>query len=156
MSASPGADRPTTLYDAVGGRAGVLALAAAWHARCLDDPVASHPFSHGGLHPDHVERLAAYWGEAWGGPPDFTSALGDHAAVVRMHAGQGEHADLDQRTIDLFALAMVDAGVPEDARAVLEDYFRHVTTELAQYPDSADGVPADAPFPHWGWDGPTG
>ena len=58
-----------TVHDAAGGDAGLLALARAWHARCLADPVASHPFGHGGLHPQHVERLAAYWGEALGGPP---------------------------------------------------------------------------------------
>ena len=37
-----------TVHDAAGGRAGLLALARAWHARCLADPVASHPFGHGG------------------------------------------------------------------------------------------------------------
>ena len=54
----------STVYEAAGGDAGLLALARAWHERCLSDPVASHPFEHGDLHPQHVERLAAYWAEA--------------------------------------------------------------------------------------------
>jgi hypothetical protein len=48
-------------------RAGLLALAAAHHRRCLEDPVLNHPFSHPG-NPQHVQRLADYWAEVFGGP----------------------------------------------------------------------------------------
>ena len=48
----------TSIYKAAGGRAAMVALADAWHRRCLDDPVVSHAFSHGG-HPHHLARLAA-------------------------------------------------------------------------------------------------
>ena len=53
-----------SLFEAAGGSEAILALARAWHLRCLDDPLASHPFTHGDLHPQHVDRLAAYWSEA--------------------------------------------------------------------------------------------
>lgn len=62
-----------SVYDAAGGSAALGRLAAAWHHRCLQDPVVSHAFSHPGLHPQHVERLAAYWGEALGGPAGYTA-----------------------------------------------------------------------------------
>ncbi|MDE9366328.1 hypothetical protein PZ938_12020 [Luteipulveratus sp. YIM 133132] len=39
-----------TIYERLGGADVVLALARAWHARCLADPVVSHAFSHG-FHP---------------------------------------------------------------------------------------------------------
>lgn len=144
-----------TIYEAVGGSDALLALAHAWHRRCLDDPMASHPFSHGDLHPQHVERLAAYWGEALGGPADYSATIGDHLTVMRMHAGEGDHPELDERVIELFVLAMDDVGIPEAARPALEGYFRHVTTSMAAYPDSPDDVPADLAFPHWSWDGPV-
>jgi hemoglobin len=54
--------RPT-LYEFAGGDAAFLALARAHHARCLADPELNHPFSRPGQHPQHVERLAAYWAE---------------------------------------------------------------------------------------------
>ena len=57
-----------SVYDAAGGSAALVRLAAAWHRRCLQDPVVSHAFSHAGLHPQHAGRVAAYWGEAPGGP----------------------------------------------------------------------------------------
>jgi len=52
-----------TVFEAVGGAAGVLRLAHAWHQRVMSDEVVAHAFSHG-FHPNHTERLAAYWGEA--------------------------------------------------------------------------------------------
>ena len=51
-----------TLFEFAGGEAALLALARAHHERCLADPELNHPFSHPGQHPQHVERLAAYWG----------------------------------------------------------------------------------------------
>ena len=81
--------RPT-LYEFAGGERAFLALAAAHHARCVADPELNHPFSHPGQHPQHVERLAAYWAEVMGGPPDYSSTCGDHSFVLRTHAGNGE------------------------------------------------------------------
>jgi len=144
-----------TVYDAAGGSEALVALAHAWHRRCLDDPMASHPFSHPGLHPQHAERLAAYWGEALGGPPDFSTTMSDHTTVMRMHAGNGDHPELDARAVELFVLAMDDVDLPEPVRAVLAAYFREMTTVMGRYPSSPDDVPTDLAFPHWSWEGPV-
>ena len=56
-----------TVYDAAGAADGLLRLANAWHTRVMADEVVSHAFSHG-FHPEHSQRLAAYWAEALGGP----------------------------------------------------------------------------------------
>jgi hemoglobin len=144
-----------TLYEAIGRDEGVLRLAEAWHRRVMADDVVSHAFSHG-FHPAHTERLAAYWAEALGGPPRFTTAYGDETAVVRMHSGNGEHDDMDERAIACFDAALADVGLTEDdrLRQALHDYFAWATrTSLARYPDSASDVPADLPFPKWSWDG---
>ena len=99
-----------SVYDAAGGSAALARLAAAWHHRCLQDPVVSHAFSHPGLHPQHVERLAAYWSEALGGPAGYSAGMGDHSHVLRLHAGNGEHAEMDRRAQQCFAVALDDAG----------------------------------------------
>src|SRR5690606_26892538 len=49
-----------SIYETMGGADAVLALAEAWHGRCLADPILSHPFARE-IHPQHTERLAAYW-----------------------------------------------------------------------------------------------
>lgn len=143
-----------SLFDAVGGAAGVLRLAHAWHARVLGDEVVSHAFSHG-FHPQHTERLAAYWSEAWGGPAAFTGHYGDHSTVVRMHSGNGEHEEMDRRAIACFDAAMDDAGLADPRlRDALHAYFAWSTrSEMAAYPRSRQQVPAGLPLPRWGWEG---
>ena len=54
-----------SVYEAAGGSEGLLRLAEAWHCRVMADEVVSHAFSHG-FHPQHSQRLAAYWAEALG------------------------------------------------------------------------------------------
>jgi hemoglobin len=66
MSETDSVQRPS-IYGFAGGEPAFRALAAAHHQRCLEDPVLEHPFSHPG-NPEHVERLADYWSEAFGGP----------------------------------------------------------------------------------------
>jgi hemoglobin len=146
-----------TVYEALGGSDGARRLAAAWHARVLEDEVVSHAFSHG-YHPEHTERLAAYWAEAFGGPATYSDSMGDETSVVRMHSGNGPHEDMDQRAIACFDQALVDVGVAGDdrLRQVLHDYFTWATTTtMSRYHHSADDVPDGLTVPHWSWDGPV-
>jgi hemoglobin len=144
-----------TLFEAVGGVDGLVRLAGAWHARVIADEVVGHAFSHG-FHPDHTERLAAYWAEALGGPTRYSEAYGDEASVVRIHSGNGPHEEMDRRAIACFDQALEDVGlaVDERVRHALHDYFAWATTTtMSQYHDSADDVPDGLRIPHWSWDG---
>lgn len=144
-----------TVYDAAGGLPAFLRLAEAWHARVMADEVVAHAFSHG-FHPDHSRRLAAYWAEALGGPAAYTQSLGTESAVVAMHSGNGEHAEMDRRAVACFDQALVDAGLAGDdrLRGVLHDYFAWATTTtMARYPGSAADVPDGLSLPRWSWDG---
>ncbi len=145
-----------TIYEAAGGRQAFLNLAHAWHLRCLADPVVSHAFSHG-YHPHHSERLAAYWAEALGGPSDYTESMGDHSNVVRMHSGNGEHQEMDERAQVCFAQAIDDAGFPHDLqlRSTLKAYFHWAIEVMSAHPKSAGEVPAGLPMARWSWDGPA-
>ena len=149
--------RVTSVYAAAGGDAGLLRLARAWHARVMADEVVRHAFEHG-FHPEHDVRLAAYWGEALGGPAAYTGEYGDESSVVRMHSGNGPHEEMDRRAVACFDAALDDVGLrPDDpVRQVLHDYFAWaVTTTLDRYHDSADDVPDGLPLPRWSWDGPV-
>lgn len=143
-----------TLFEALGGSEGVLRLAHAWHERVLADEVVAHAFSHG-FHPQHTERLAAYWGEAWGGPPSYSQQYGSESSVVRMHSGNGLHEEMDRRAIDCFDRAMDDVEVADPLlRCVLHDYFAWATTTaMSAYPDGPEDVPGDLRIPRWSWDG---
>ena len=144
-----------TLYEAAGNIEGLLKLAHAWHLRVMDDEVVSHAFSHG-FHPQHTERLAAYWAEALGGPPMYSERCGDETAVVRMHSGNGPHEEMDERAIECFERALDDIGLARDDRlwTCLRDYFAWATRNtMARYHDSADDVPQGLSIPKWSWNG---
>jgi hemoglobin len=147
-----------TVYEAAGSQEGLLRLARAWHVRVVADEVVGHAFRHG-VHPEHTERLAAYWAEALGGPRTYSTVYGDESSVLRIHSGNGSHEEMDQRAIACFDQAMTDVGLPQDdpVRAVLHDYFAWATaTSVSRYSRSSDDVPDGLPVPQWSWKGLTG
>jgi hemoglobin len=144
-----------SVYEAAGGSEGLLRLAEAWHRRVMADEEVSHAFSHG-FHPQHNERLAAYWAEALGGPAAYSGIYGDETSVVRIHSGNGPHAEMDRRAIACFDQAMQDTGVEEAGplRQVLHDYFAWATTTtMSRYHGSASGIPEGMRVPRWSWGG---
>jgi hemoglobin len=143
-----------TVYAAAGGSDGMLRLAHAWHLRVLADDEVSHAFQHG-VHPQHSERLAAYWGEALGGPAVYSGGDGDESHVVRLHSGNGPHEEMNRRAIACFDQAMDDVGLPAGPlRQVLHDYFAWATTTtMYRYHESADDVPDGLTIPRWSWNG---
>jgi hemoglobin len=146
----------TSIYDAAGGAPAFLALARAHHARCVADPELNHPFSHDDLNPEHVERLGAYWAEVLGGPPLYSTGLSNQAALLRMHAGNGDVTDLGRRFVSCFVAAADDAGLPADPalRSTLRAYMEWAVADFLHH-EEPDDVPADAPMPRWTWDGPA-
>jgi hemoglobin len=147
-----------TVFEAAGGMDGMKRLARAWHLRVMADEVVAHAFSHG-FHPEHVERLAAYWAEALGGPAAYSGSYGDESTVVKMHSGNGEHDEMDRRAIACFDQALGDVGITSDGalRQVLHDYFAWATTTtMARYHKSKNDVPDGLSIPRWSWDGLQG
>jgi len=144
-----------TVYEAAGGTVGLTRLAAAWHQRVLADEVVAHAFSHG-FRTDHTERLAAYWVEALGGPPAYSTQYGDETSVVRIHSGNGPHEDMDDRAIACFDGALADVDIPTGSalHQTLHDYFAWATRiPMARYHHSEDDVPEGLEIPRWSWEG---
>lgn len=146
--------RPT-LFEFAGGQPAFLALATAHHVRCLEDPELNHPFSHPDQHPQHVERLAAYWAEVMGGPPGYSRSCGDHSSVLQMHAGNGDMGDLGRRFVECFVRAADDAGLPDEPefRAALRTYMLWAVEEVLSFPEQDATVPQGLAMPSWSWDG---
>ena len=146
---------PPTLYEFAGGEAAVLALARAHHARCLADPELNHPFTHDDQHPQHVERLAAYWAEVMGGPPTYSQTCGDESGVLQMHAGNGDMGDLGERFLDCFVRALDDAELPADPtfREAMRAYMRWAVDNVLSYSPEDAVVPPRIGIPHWDWSG---
>jgi hemoglobin len=142
------------MFEFAGGEPAFLALAAAHHERCLADPELNHPFSHGTA-PHHLEHLAAYWAEVFGGPPRYSNSHGGHSAMLEIHARQGSGDDFGPRFVTCFMQAADDVGLPDDPdfRAQLRAYMEWATGEVVSYAPADAQVESGLPVPRWGWNG---
>ena len=122
------------MFEFAGGEDAFLALAAAHHQRCLEDPELNHPFSHLG-NPRHVERLAAYWAEVFGGPARYSESCGGHSGMLEIHARQGAGEDWGPRFVACFMQAADDARLPDDPdfRDGLRSYMTSAVQEVLSY-----------------------
>lgn len=145
--------RPS-IYEFADGEEAFLALAAATHQRCLQDPELNHPFSHH-VRPQHTENLAAYWAEVLGGPPRYSTTLGGHSGMLAIHAGQGAPDEMGDRFAACFIQAMDDAHLPDDPefRENMRRYIHWATREVNSYSPEGTYVVPDQPMPRWSWDG---
>ena len=133
------------LYDQIGGFDVVLALCRRWHALCLQDPIAAHPFEHD-LHPHHDERLAAYLSEAFGGPALYTAGYGDETYVQRIHAGNGLHIELDEACLARFDQALIEVGIVGSLADRISKYFRSATEAQRAWATNRSAVPRGLPL----------
>ncbi|WP_206053706.1 globin [Nocardioides iriomotensis] len=120
----------------------------------LADELLAPVFAH--FTPTHVDHVAVWLAEVFGGPAGFTENLGGHPALLRSHLGLGIRDDHRQRWLELMAEA-VEEVLPGRAALgqSLMDYFEWGTAiaqSVSQDPAGTDlGDPG--PTPRWGWNG---
>jgi hemoglobin len=143
-----------SVFEFAGGETAFLRLATAHHERCLNDPVLNHPFSHPG-HPDHVQRLAWYWAEVFGGPSRYTDDSEGQTGMLHIHSESGADDDLGRRFVDCFVRAADDAQLPDDPslRRVLREYMEWAVADVHQYSPRGSVVPGGLEVPRWSWEG---
>jgi hemoglobin len=143
-----------SIFEFAGGHDAFLALAAAHHRRCLEDPELNHPFSRG-VSPHHIDRLAEYWAEVFGGPPRYSESNGGQPAMLAIHAGKGAGDDYGERFVGCFMKALDDARWPNDPglRASLRSYMEWAVREVLACSPAGSQVPSGREVPRWSWDG---
>jgi len=116
--------------------------------------VLNHPFSHPG-HPQHIERLAGYWGEVLGGPPSYSLSCGGQSAMLGIHSRNEMEDDLGAKFVECFVNAVDDAGLPDDPefRSALRAYMEWAVSDVLVYSPRDAVVPGALPVPRWSWDG---
>ncbi|MFD7444249.1 group II truncated hemoglobin [Streptomyces sp. NPDC059909] len=148
------AERPETLYEAVGGADALRRLSATFYEAVLADPLLAPVFAH--FTPTHVGHVAVWLAEVFEGPARFTEELGGHQALLRAHLGLSITEEQRQRWMELMGAA-VDKELPDDAllrRRVMEyfDWGTTIAREVSAGPvDETLGDPG--PTPRWRWDG---
>ncbi|MDH6577767.1 group II truncated hemoglobin [Kitasatospora sp. MAP5-34] len=142
------------LYEAVGGIDGLRRLSLTFYDQVLADPLLAPVFAD--FTPTHVEHVAVWLAEVFGGPAGFSTELGGHQALLRAHLGLSITEQQRTRWLELMAAA-VAAELPADEllrRQVLAyfDWGTRIARDISSSPVGADlGDPG--PTPRWGWDG---
>ncbi len=130
-------DEPT-LYDLLGGREGVEALAHRFYDRMdADEPELAelHDLdADGKVHPDIRERFAMFLVGWVGGPQDYMATHG-HPRLRMRHGGV--RVDIAMRDAWLRAMesAMDDQDIHPDARRFLSGRFAQVADFLRNVPE---------------------
>jgi hemoglobin len=141
--------RPS-IYEYAGGEQAFLALAGRHHELCLADPELNHPFSHTDNHDSHIQRLAAYWGQVFGGPANYPDG---HSAMLALHAGNQIPPGWNQLFLNCFLQAADETGIPEDVKPSFKAYMEYALDEIDGYAAKGSVVPPNLPTPRWDWDG---
>lgn len=113
----------TSLFDHAGGAPALRRFVEIFYRSVLDDPLLQPLFGSG--RPTHVDRLAAFDAEAFGGPDEFTREMGGFAHLIEVHRGLRIREDQRQRFVELYLAAADIAGLPAD-RPFRESLRTHV------------------------------
>lgn len=66
--------------------------------------------------------------------------------MLRIHAGHGEHADLDEACLKAFDMAVSDIGLTGEVARRVSGYFRRATLEQRRWGQPGTKVPDGLPF----------
>ncbi|MBC3840740.1 globin [Streptacidiphilus sp. 4-A2] len=147
-------ERSRTLVEAIGGMDGLRRLSGTFYERVLADPLLAPVFVD--FTPVHVEHVAVWLAEIFGGPARFTDELGGHQALLRAHLGLSITEEQRLRWMELMTSA-VEKELPDDEllrRRVIEyfDWGTRIARDASAGPVDEDlGDPG--PTPRWGWNG---
>ncbi|WP_051161319.1 group II truncated hemoglobin [Nocardia brevicatena] len=147
-------ERPASLYEAVGGLDGLRRLSDTFYDTVLADPLLAPVFAN--FTRTHIEHIAVWLAEVFGGPTRFTDELGGHQALLRVHLGLAITEEQRLRWMELMVDA-VERELPDDPalrRTVIAyfDWGTAIAREVSADPADTDlGEPG--PTPRWGWDG---
>ncbi len=116
----------TTLYEQIGGQAGIEQLIVAFYQNVLSDPTLQPFFEH-----SSIEKLQsmqkAFFSVALGGPePDFEISL------YESHRGRGIERKHLTRFTEHLVKTLAEIGIPEDAA-------KRVYERIATYSDEILG-----------------
>jgi len=152
------ADHQPTLFEWAGGLPALTRMTRLFYGKYVpQDPLLEPLFAH--MSPDHPERVAAWLGEVFGGPPVYSTrygggtSQGGYRRMVSEHVGAGLTEEQRARWASLMTQSAGEAGLPADPefRAAFAAYIEW-GSRLAME-NSAPGAhpPMNMPVPRWDW-----
>lgn len=140
-----------TLYEWAGGSAALEKLFDAFYTKVRDDDVLAPVFA--GMSAEHPKHVAAWLGEVFGGPPEYSKQHGGHPHMVGKHLGRAITERQRRRWVELLIDTADEVGLPDDPefRASFVGYLEWGSRMAVVL--SAPGVKPDVPepMPTWHW-----
>jgi hemoglobin len=143
-----------SIFEHAGGYDALHRFIDIFYGSVLADPVLHPLFGEG--RPDHVDHLAAFEAESFGGPDDFTTQLG-FAHLIDVHRGLMITEQQRQRFVDLYLAAADTAGLPADPafREALQSHVEFGSQVAMQnsHAETDDQLHPLREVPKWTWSG---
>lgn len=142
---------PPTLFDWLGGAPKLRELTSLFYSRVPQDPLLAPVFAH--MSPTHVEHVAEFIAEVFGGPKHYSEQRGGHPAMIRKHIGRALTEAQRKRWMTLLLECADDVGLPTDPefRSAFVAYVEWGTRLAVINSQPGADVSGEAPMPAWGW-----
>jgi hemoglobin len=144
--------KPPSLYEWSGGKPALEKLTAVFYAKVFQDPLLQPVFAKMGA--DHPKHVAAFIGEVFGGPADYTHGHGGHAGMIAKHLGKQLTHEQRRRWMELLLQSADEIGAPDDPefRSAFVGYIEWGSRlAVINSQPGASAPAADSPMPKWGW-----
>jgi truncated hemoglobin YjbI len=152
-------DRVPTLFEWAGGLPALTRMTRIFYGTHVpNDPLLQPLFAH--MSPDHPERVAAWLGEVFGGPTNYTDQYGGYPRMLSQHVGKGLTEAARARWVFLLCQSADEAGLPADPefRSAFVSYLEWGSRLALENSQSGAHPPLHMPTPRWDWGtaGPPG
>jgi hemoglobin len=145
-----------TLYEWAGDQATFEKLFRTFYDKVLKDDLLGEVFKH--MSPEHVQHVAHFVAEVFGGEKLYTQLGGSHASMIGKHIGKMLTEEKRQRWVYLLLQTADEVGLKSDPefRSAFVGYLEWgsriavINSQLTENP-----MQQAEPMPKWGW-GETG
>ena len=157
---APDAEHTPTMFEWAGGLTALTRMTRIFYEKYVpQDPMLAPLFAD--MSADHPERVAAWLGEVFGGPPAYSERYGGYPRMVSQHVGKRITEDWRGRWVRLLLQAAREAGLPNDPefRSAFQSYLEWGSRLAVENSQTAARPPEHMPMPRWDWNtgaGPPG
>lgn len=144
----------TSVFEAAGGADAFLHLTRRFYAQVADDPVLAPVFAE--MTDTHIEGVALWLGEVFGGPKSYTEQRGGYPHMVSRHVNRALTEEQRARWAELMIATARDVlPANEKVQARFRSYIVWGSRIALQNSQPGYEPPAESDIPDWGW-GKTG
>ena len=140
-----------TLYEWAGGADALRNLTETFYRHVPEDELLAPVFAQ--MDPAHPAHVAAWLGEVFGGPTEYSTNRGGHAHMIGRHLGRALTEEQRRRWVALLLDTADEVGLPADPefRASFVGYLEWGTRMAVMLSQPGIEAPGQSPMPTWHW-----